>query len=438
MDDKNINHNGAEAESINESTEEIHTAEQGATPSPDVSGTDKQGNQSVTQREAEYAFKWSYADKEYASKKQKKQKNGALIYGIIMTAAFLLCFGILIAVLLIDGIANITETKIIENDRTVYIRDIDEDSGILTVPEIASKVKPSTVSLSVATVTSKSVGTGIIMTEDGYIATNAHVINGAVEIKVVLSDGTEKTAEVIGKDAAADLAVIKIDGSGYAKAEFGSSDELLVGETVVAIGTPTSLELAGTVTSGIISALNREIKMYDNAGGVNKTMTVIQTTAALNSGNSGGPLINDRGQVIGVNTMKITDSSATEAIGFAIPIDGALVILNKIIETGADVEGIENEIVKKRAVIGISGGPVSQIDGAPVAGFYVKEVSEGYDAENYLKEGDIIIGINGFEVLATEDISEVINELKVGDTVELKVYRKGTISDFTVALGEEN
>ncbi len=400
--------------------------------------SENDGEASEKEPEAEYAFRWSYTEQDEAnkSKNSKSKKRGALTYAIVMTAAFVICFGFLLAVLLIDDFANITETKIIEHERTIYVREYDSESGVLTIPEIADKVKPSVVGIEITKGSGTGVGTGIIMSGEGYIATNAHVVENAETVKVIMLDGSEHDAKIIGRDELSDLAVVKIEAEGLLAAEFGKSEELIVGETAVAIGTPAGLELAGTVTSGIISAINRDVKIYDDATGtLKKTMTLIQTSAGINKGNSGGPLINDRGQVIGINTLKLADGY--DGIGFAIPIDGALQILNKIIETGEDISENITDIAKKRAVIGIKGGAVNQMNGYPVAGVYVSEVNEGYDAMNHLKVGDIIVGINDFEVLAIDDISDVINSLEAGDTVVLKIYRSGDIFDVEITLGYE-
>ena len=388
--------------------------------------------------EVVYAYKWNYEEQERANleREKAKRKNGMKTYAIVMTAAFAVCFAILVAILLLDGFANITETKIIEHERTIYVREYDSESGVLTIPEITDKVKPSVVGIEITTDTGRGIGTGIIMTEDGYIATNAHVVENAKTVKVIMQDETEIEAEIVGRDELSDLAVVKIEGDGYAAAEFGKSEELIVGELAVAIGTPAGLELAGTVTDSIISAINRNVKIYDvTTGALKKTMTLIQTSASINKGNSGGPLINDRGQVIGINTLKLADGY--DGIGFAIPIDGALLILNKIIETGGDVVENNTSIAEKRIIIGIKGGSVTKNGIYPVAGVLVAEVTEGFDAENYLQVGDIIVGIDGYEVIDIADISEALAKKKAGDTVTLKVYRKGNIFDCDVIVDYE-
>ncbi|MBR4295220.1 MAG: trypsin-like peptidase domain-containing protein [Clostridia bacterium] len=386
--------------------------------------------------EATYAFNWNYVPQNPEKEKQmkKERRKGVIVYALVMSLAFIICFGALAAVLLLDGFANITETKIIE--KTIYVRDNNNESGVLTIPEIADKVKPSVVSILTVKATGTGIGSGIIMSEDGYIATNAHVVANTQKITVELIGGETYEAVIVGRDEANDLAVLKIEATGLKAAEFGSSEELVVGELVVAIGTPGGVELAGTVTYGIISGLNRKIEIYnDITGALEKTMTLIQTSADITGGNSGGALVNEFGQVIGVNTLKLDD--IYDNIGFAIPIDSALEVLNKIIENGGDINNGQPETLPKKAIIGIKGGAVSNMNGAPVSGVYISEIIEGYDAENHLKVGDIIVGINDYEVLGVEDISKVIGILKEGDSVFLDIYREGKIFEVEVKLSLE-
>jgi serine protease Do len=388
--------------------------------------------------ESRYAFRWSYTEQDRANAEESKRKkrNGMKTYAIVMTAAFAVCFILLAAILILDGFANITETKIIENERTIYVREYDSESGVLTIPEIADKVKPSVVGIEITSSSSTSVGTGIIMTSDGYIATNAEVLRNAASVKVIMSDGVEKDAEIVGKDELSDLAVVKIDGEGYIAAEFGKSEELIVGELAVAVGASNVGELAGIVTDGIISAAGKNVKIFDeNTGALKKTMTLIMTSAIVNEDNRGGPLVNDRGQVIGICTLMPADGY--DGIGFAIPIDGAIEILNRIIETGGDVSEGNTSIAEKRVILGIMGGAVNRQSGAPVTGVYVSEITEGYDVENHLKVGDIIVGIDSYEVLAVSDVSAVLATKKAGDTVTLKVYRDGQLFDCDVIVDYE-
>lgn len=401
----------------------------------------------------QYTYRWTYGEQtKFDTKiKKKKRRGGAFTYACMMTVAFLLSFGTLLGVLLTGNFttegntSGRTETQVQYIDRTVYVRAEDEDSGVLTIPEIASKVKPSVVGIEVKTDSgSTGIGTGIIMTADGYIATNSHVVDDAVTCRVIMLDGTEYDAKVIGGDEWSDLAVIKVEATGLPAAEFGESENLIVGEDVVAIGTPASLEYAGTVTDGIVSAINRGVKIYNSDGTLQKKMTLIQTNVAINPGNSGGPLVNAYGQVIGINSMKL--SNGYVGIGFAIPITGALEILNHIIENGG-YTGIDTSIVTKRPLIGITGGGIQAgttytfEDGstmiAEVDGVIVVALSEGLDAINKLKIGDIITKVDGNKVTTIYDVMDVVNEHNPGETVKLEIYRAGAYYTVEILLGSE-
>ncbi|MBR5869060.1 MAG: trypsin-like peptidase domain-containing protein, partial [Clostridia bacterium] len=195
------------------------------------------------------------------------------------------------------------------------------DENALTVAQIYQKVAPSVVGIEIRSQMGGGTGSGVIMTQDGYILTNAHVVDDAMSIQVYLYDGSEYSATLVGSDEATDIAVIKVEGTDLPAATFGNSDELQIGEDVVAIGNPLGLDLSFTVTRGIVSALNRNIAVGGYA------MTLVQTDAAINPGNSGGPLINCRGEVIGITSAKIMSdysASTVEGIGFAIPVNSAL------------------------------------------------------------------------------------------------------------------
>lgn len=283
-------------------------------------------------------------------------------------------------------------------------------------------------------------GTGIIMTEDGYVITNAHVIydstygGKASEVTVVLSEEsgqteTEQKATIIGYDVESDLAVLKIQAKGLVAAEFGDSNQLQVGELAIAIGNPLGFELFGSVTCGIVSALNREVTINDN------TMNLIQTDAAINSGNSGGPLINGSGQVIGINSAKLSSSyseTTIEGLGFAIPITEAQVIINDLINYG---------YVTGKPQIGITTVDVSETQSSmyriPV-GVYIAEVTEGGAGDMAgLKKGDVIIAINGTTVQTADELNNIKDEFSVGDTITLTVTRSDTDMDIDVVLQEK-
>lgn len=214
--------------------------------------------------------------------------------------------------------------------RDVYIIINDVNDRELTIQEIYKLVNPSVVTVIAEQKHNTSIGSGIIFSKDGYILTNAHVIKGGYSCRVCLSDGHYYDALLAGYDKTHDLAVLKIEADGLPIAGFGNSDKLTVGDSVYAIGNPLGVEFRGTLTDGIVSAINRDVEIGDN------TMTFIQTNAALNEGNSGGPLINVCGQVIGINTVKVNEyySTVTEGIGFAIPTKDVVRIVNELILYG--------------------------------------------------------------------------------------------------------
>lgn len=280
-------------------------------------------------------------------------------------------------------------------------------------------------------------GTGVIITEDGYIVTNAHVIydsqNGyglASAIKVLLGEDTYE-AEVIGYDTDCDLAVLKVDEKNLTAAEFGSSDNLKLGETVIAIGNPLGFDLMNTVTRGCVSGLNRNITIND------KSMNLIQTDAAINSGNSGGPLINKYGQVIGINSSKMSSSyygeASIEGIGFAIPSDEVSKIVDDIMNfgyvTGKPQLGISCQAVTET---------ISQMYNMPM-GVYVVDVTENSAAAKAgLKKGDIITAVDGTEVTTSEELTAQKNLHSAGDEIELTFIRNGEEMTATVTLDEMN
>lgn len=307
-------------------------------------------------------------------------------------------------------------------------------SDAMSIPDIVDKVSPSVVGISCMTSSGTVIGTGIIMSEDGYIITNAHVVDGANTISVVLpssytdeSSGSESetiAAELVGADSQTDLAVVKIDRTGLTAAEFGTSSEIRVGEVSIVIGNPLGFDLANSVTAGIISATDRTLTIED------RTMNLIQTDASINSGNSGGPLINAYGQVIGITSAKVS-STYGEGLGFAIPIDEAIPIVEDLIQYG---------YVTGRPTLGISGENVtdvySQYYDIP-KGFFVRSVEEGSAAEEAgIQVNDIVIGIEGTLIESIEEFNEIKEEYQAGDQITVSVYRDGDIIDMEVILGE--
>lgn len=296
----------------------------------------------------------------------------------------------------------------------------------LTKQEIYARVVPSVVTITVYGDTSGAYATGIILSEDGFILTNQHVVGGESHAQVTTNDERTYDALLVGEDPNTDLAVLKIEAEGLTPAEFGRSDELVVGDDCYAIGNPLGITYRGTFSNGIISALNRNVSMNGY------TMTLIQTTAALNSGNSGGPLINAYGQVIGVNNMKIMSSSTTvEGLGFAIPSVTAQEVTNALISTG----------VVEHPVIGITcyGVTAGGQEGYEVEGIYVVTVGGNSDAMTQgLLPGDIITAVNGIHCVSVSDVGAQIKGLQVGDSITLTVWRDGEEFELTVALVEQN
>ena len=305
-----------------------------------------------------------------------------------------------------------------------------DEEDALCLQDIYSSVIDSVVSISSMTSSGTSSGTGIIMSSDGYVITNHHVITGALVISVLTNDNQEFEAALVGSDEMSDLAVLKIDARGLQAAEFGDSSKLRVGDSVVAIGDPLGVQLRGTMTNGIISAINRDLTVGD------RTMTLIQTNAALNNGNSGGTLINCYGQVIGINTVKMssyyTATASVEGLGFAIPISVAKPIIDELIENG---------YVAGRPAIGISGDSLPSYYRTYYRlpeGVYVTSVNEGSDAKaKGIREGDIVTAINGEKICSIDELNTVKNQYAAGDEVTLTIYRSGTYYEVTVTLVDQ-
>jgi len=271
-------------------------------------------------------------------------------------------------------------------------------------------------------------GSGIIFDKSGYIITNQHVIDGGEEITVTLAGGNKTfKARVVGADAKSDLAVLKINADNLPVAKLGDSDKIRVGDLAVAIGNPMGEEYAGSVTAGIISALNRRINLSD--GEYDRRYKLIQTDAAINPGNSGGALINENGEVIGINTIKFVDSTV-EGMGFAIPINDAMPIIDQLMKNGyvsrpymgVEVITVTEEMAK---------------DYNTRAGVGIQMVIRGGAAEAAgLKPGDVIIEIDGVALKTSDDLVSELEKHKVGDSVKLKIWRDGQILTIPVTLGE--
>lgn len=432
----------------------------GAAPKPDYS-TNYQ-NAAYGARKPEEEYKWNFSEYDNTSKKPegKKKRKGLRVFTAIICSMLAVTvvgfagYGIY-AISIGDPSGGQTAPASPDADGSsgtpmLDINDVPSTpetvstDGRLTTAQIAAKVQPSVVGV-VAYLSggqniygygtgaiAQSEGSGIIMSTDGYIVTNAHVVSGAVGLKVVLNNGEEYEARLVGSDVNTDLAVIKIEADNLTPAEFGDSSSLQVGEDVIAIGNPGGLELASSVTKGIVSGVDRPIKSED----VGYVMNCIQTDAAINPGNSGGALVNSYGQVVGINSSKIAETSY-EGLGFAIPITEAKPIVDDLIANGR---------VTGRVLLGVTGKDIDETtaryNNAPV-GFMILSTEPGSDiASKGVVAGDIITKIDGEEVTSSSDIAEYLRKFKPDDKVTLTIFRRtsgkrDTTFEVSVALMED-
>ncbi len=355
-----------------------------------------------------------------AAKPPRRRKNRAPL------AAALLCVG-LVAVAVLTGAALRERPEPGEIPSfSIEAPPEETESGLSTV-EIARTVSPSVVCINVYEPGSISVagsGSGIIFNAEGFIVTNAHVVENSSAITVKLDDGRETSAWVVGADSRTDLAVVKITADDLVPAVFGDSDALQVGERAVAIGNAAG-EFSGTVTQGVISGLNREVTMESGNGYV--TMSLIQTSAAINPGNSGGALVNRFGQVIGINSAKL-NSALYEGIGFAIPVADAQPVIADLIDYG---------YVKDRVALGVMVIALSPATGPsndlPEQGLYISAVEEYSDLNRHdVTVGDVILKADGVTLVTTSDLLDVLETHKPGETVTLEIQKHGSGTVITI------
>ena len=362
------------------------------------------------------------------------------------------CFGIpsIRTKIIGNTTSSISTTNNNSTQSNGYVEQISLSNYSDTAVYAANKILPSIVGIKIeytinatsffgrtGTSTATASGSGIIISDDGYILTNNHVVSSsssesssyyqiseATKISVTLfNDETEYEAKIIGKDEQTDLAVIKIEKTGLTKAEFADSDNVKVGEFAMAVGNPVNM--TSTVTTGIVSAVNRKITDSDG-----KTYKCIQTDAAINSGNSGGALVNSEGKVIGINTLKLS-GTGIEGIGFAIPINSTTDVTSQLIQYSK----------VKRPYIGISGIDLDEATAKNynlVVGVYVKSVEDFSSAEKGgLKSGDVIIEADGKSITSMDELNEVKNSHQIGDEMKLKINRNGSEKEITITLGEQ-
>ena len=399
-------------------------------------------------------YQWNFEDYDRISKgpegAKPKSNTGLKIFAVVMTVVFLITAAAFAGFIVFQTqrtqtleSSQVTEESSRANGPQLSLNNRpapDEEEytdGVLSTEEIAAKVRPSVVGIVAYQSTtypmqSYNTGSGIIMSTDGYIITNAHVVNGAAGgIVVVLDNDEEYEAELVGLDEKTDLAVLKIEANNLTAAEFGNSDELVVGERIVAIGNPTGLNLAGSVTQGIVSGLERSIQVQDETTGTVIEMQAIQVDAAINPGNSGGALINKYGQVVGINSSKLS-STQIEGIGFAIPISTAKPIVDDLINYG---------YVRGRVLLGITYIAISDVTGAIsgyTPGLWVQSVNEELDvAAKGVQPGDVIVQMDDQDVRDSDDVKAIMEGKEPGDTVKLKIVRQsvtGKVTNFTVEV----
>lgn len=388
---------------------------------------------------------------------KKKKKKKTSIWTVAVSSALAASIFTAGAMTGINHLINKNNNLASSGNGVIYTSRVDNGEGaaqtlarknegdVLTVPEIAAKVGPSVVGVinkaqiqaqqywdpfsgryyynidpsQESETVEQGSGSGIIISDDGYIVTNQHVIDGATEIDIVLNTGTTYTATVVGQDEKTDLAVLKIEPEAdepLTAAVLGDSTTIEVGELAVAIGNPMGMEFSGSVTAGIISAVNRTMTID------NRTYNLIQTDAAINSGNSGGALINQYGEVIGINSVKLS-TTGVEGMGFAIAISEAKPIINDLMSSG---------YVTGRPMVGIG---ISETR----YGLFITSVQEGSGAEHAgLQVNDMILEVDGEAVSSTSEVNEIRDKKKPGDTLRFKILRERNTMEINVELTEEN
>jgi S1-C subfamily serine protease len=302
---------------------------------------------------------------------------------------------------------------------------VSRDAG--SVSDIAARVTPTVVSVEVRLASAGATGSGVVVeAEGGYIVTNNHVVSGAdgvegAEIRAVFSDGSGSSAEIVGRDPASDIAVLKVDKPGLIAASLGTAEGLVVGDPVVAIGSP--LGLAGTVTSGIISALDRPVRLSGQGSDTNAVINAVQTDAPINPGNSGGALVDGSGALIGINTAIASVSGGSSGLGFAIPIDTVRDIAEQLISTGQAVH----------ASLGVNARTVT--DGARDGALVVNVEPGSPAADAGILEQDVVIAVDGEAVGSSEDLAVAVDEHAPGDTVTVEIVRGGGSREVQALLG---
>ena len=365
-----------------------------------------------------------------------KQRRAALVVaGLLVAALAGGAAGAGVTAALDDDSPQAPATSSLANPASNTSSNNTDSAPVTAVEEVAAAVMPSVVSISVSTSNGSGTGTGVVISSDGNILTNNHVVQGAgggnAQLVVTFSDGTSARAEVVGTDPTTDLAVIHVDRDDLTPATFGNSSELRVGQQVVAIGSPLGLD--GTVTQGIVSSLDRPVRAEQNAqDDVNTVIDAIQTDAAINPGNSGGALVNLDGEVVGINTAIASLSSGggeagSIGLGFAIPIDQARAIADELIDSGEATH----------ALLGVSVGDARTTDSLESGALIRSVTGGGAAAEAGLQEGDIVKSIDGRAIPDSDSLVAAVRSHRPGDSVDVVVQRGGNEQTVQVTLDSD-
>jgi S1-C subfamily serine protease len=359
------------------------------------------------------------ADRERRKGRTRQLLLGALAGGLV---GALVASGVF---LVTDDNSSTTTTRVIEQPAKTITRPSNTIPGSLDVAQIIEKVEPAVVAITTdgGPDNGGAAGTGFVITSDGYIATNNHVIEGAGKISVAFNDGTTKSADLVGHDPSTDLAVLKVAETGLPAATLGNSDKVQVGDDVVAIGNALALEGGLSVTQGIISGTNRQVST--DAG--SQLFGMLQTDAAINPGNSGGPLVNAQGQVIGINTA-IANPSEAQNIGFAIPVSAAKPIID-------DLQNGRKPAFLGVATVTVTAAIARERNLSVDHGALVSNVTSGSPADDAgIKNGDVITSIAGNPVRTEQDVQTIVRSHRPGEQVPVVVDRNGTTKTLQATL----
>lgn len=373
-----------------------------------------------------------------ARRKTSSSRRFAWAYACV-ALSLVLCFALILGALCVlpepplaggDVEASADGGQEAADKRVVWVHEHGEAEGAMSVPELYDACIASVVSIRTEKESGMGIGSGVILREDGYVGTAAHVVEACARVEVILSDGRRFEAETVGCDTLTDLALLKIDAEDLTAATLGTSSALLAGERVVAIGTPASLDYAGSVCSGEISCALRTVKFYSEEGGtLEKRMKLIQMSAPVNPGNSGCPLFDAFGRVVGIVTMKLGQQFS--GIGFAIPSDGASLIWEAM-RTGEVLDdGVLSAVSLRAATLGIEGEAYEMggAYGVRITGLVPPQ------GESPLRAGDMILRVGEVSVRSLGDVERVLRAFVPGDCVSVTVVRGGQELAFEVVLG---